>query len=383
MDYHLLFMRLRAMRFVLPLHNEAARTTPGPGYDVGEVSHGGASQLGYGITDTWDDLVGAIQEIAPTTLEGVNQRVTELATTVDQEDDIIYSQLDDARHNRALLRAQVSVSMMIAIRYVQRQISLGLWHGSQSEIAELQAADRRRQTMISDLLKADYRRQRHCTAALINRNGDDSHTSGTGARRPVQVARECTYPDFLKCQPLNFKGTEGVVKLQRVPCKKCSYMVEPHVKTTTLDAAPCNAMRTLKKMMTDKYCPRGEIKKLEFEMWNLKVKGNDVVAYSQRFQELALMCDRMFPEEIDQVEKYVGGLPTHLHYTRDKTRGRAHAAGNDDRKPYGGPKTLCSKCNNHHGVLVLQMQASATDLAFSRDCRSPPKCQHWLNQRLF
>nr|GFA75421.1 putative reverse transcriptase domain-containing protein [Tanacetum cinerariifolium]GFA76129.1 putative reverse transcriptase domain-containing protein [Tanacetum cinerariifolium] len=46
-----------------------------------------------------------------------------------------------------------------------------------------------------------------------NRNGDDSHTSGTG--RPVQVARECTYPDFLKCQPLNFKGTEGVVGLSQ------------------------------------------------------------------------------------------------------------------------------------------------------------------------
>ncbi|GJW74643.1 hypothetical protein Tco_0134013 [Tanacetum coccineum] len=55
------------------------------------------------------------------------------------------------------------------------------------------------------------------TAALAARdatqNGDDSHTSGTGVRRPVQVARECTYPDFLKCQPLNFKGTEGVVGL--------------------------------------------------------------------------------------------------------------------------------------------------------------------------
>ncbi|GJU38862.1 hypothetical protein Tco_1191819, partial [Tanacetum coccineum] len=55
------------------------------------------------------------------------------------------------------------------------------------------------------------------TAALAardaTRNGDDSHTSGTGVRRPVQVARECTYPDFLKCQPLNFKGTEGVVGL--------------------------------------------------------------------------------------------------------------------------------------------------------------------------
>ncbi|GKE76609.1 hypothetical protein Tco_1542729 [Tanacetum coccineum] len=65
--------------------------------------------------------------------------------------------------------------------------------------------------------------------------------------------------------------------------------------------------------MTDKYCPRGEIKKLEVEMWNLKVKGTDVVSYNQRFQELALMCARMFPEESDKIEKYVGGLPNMIH----------------------------------------------------------------------
>ncbi|GKA04024.1 hypothetical protein Tco_0676805 [Tanacetum coccineum] len=55
------------------------------------------------------------------------------------------------------------------------------------------------------------------TAALAardaNRAGDDSHTSGTGVRRTECVARECTYQDFLKCQPLYFKGTEGVVEL--------------------------------------------------------------------------------------------------------------------------------------------------------------------------
>ncbi|GKG04367.1 hypothetical protein Tco_0314754, partial [Tanacetum coccineum] len=88
------------------------------------------------------------------------------------------------------------------------------------------------------------------------RNSNDSHTSGTGARRPVQVARECTYPDFLKCQPLNFKSTEGVVGLTQWFEKMES--------------------RILKKMKTDKYYPRGEIKKLEFEIWNLMVKGTDV-----------------------------------------------------------------------------------------------------------
>nr|GFB13042.1 hypothetical protein [Tanacetum cinerariifolium] len=47
------------------------------------------------------------------------------------------------------------------------------------------------------------------------RNGEDSHTSGTGARRPVQAARECAYSEFIKCKPLDFKSTEGVVELTR------------------------------------------------------------------------------------------------------------------------------------------------------------------------
>nr|GEX36569.1 reverse transcriptase domain-containing protein [Tanacetum cinerariifolium] len=46
-----------------------------------------------------------------------------------------------------------------------------------------------------------------------NTNDDDSHVSGTGARRTERVNRECTYLDFMNCQPLNFKGTKGVVEL--------------------------------------------------------------------------------------------------------------------------------------------------------------------------
>ncbi|GKF48669.1 reverse transcriptase domain-containing protein [Tanacetum coccineum] len=84
------------------------------------------------------------------------------------------------------------------------------------------------------------------TAALAardaTRNSDDSHTSETGARRPVKFAT-CT----LQGNALTWWNS--------------------HVKTTTpIKAAHAMAWRTLKKMMTDKYCPRGEIKKLEFEM---------------------------------------------------------------------------------------------------------------------
>ncbi|GJW37284.1 hypothetical protein Tco_0060204 [Tanacetum coccineum] len=63
------------------------------------------------------------------------------------------------------------------------------------------------------------------TAALVardaNKNDDDSHTSGTRVRRTERVARECTYQDFMKCQPLYFKGTEGVVKLTQCALTWC------------------------------------------------------------------------------------------------------------------------------------------------------------------
>ncbi|GKG00894.1 hypothetical protein Tco_0305599, partial [Tanacetum coccineum] len=44
-----------------------------------------------------------------------------------------------------------------------------------------------------------------------------------------------------------------------------------------------------------------------------KVIGTDVVKYNQRFQELALLCVRMFPEESGKIERYVGGLPDSIH----------------------------------------------------------------------
>ncbi|GKE92763.1 putative reverse transcriptase domain-containing protein [Tanacetum coccineum] len=56
------------------------------------------------------------------------------------------------------------------------------------------------------------------------------------------------------------------------------------------------------KLMTEMYCPRNEIQKMETGLWNLIVKNNDLVAYTQRFQELTLLCTRMVPEEEDRIE---------------------------------------------------------------------------------
>ncbi|GJY99254.1 ribonuclease H-like domain-containing protein [Tanacetum coccineum] len=252
-------------------------------------------------------------------------------------------------------------------------------------------------------------------------NGDDSHNSGTGVRRTERVARECTYQDFMNCKPLFFKGTEGVVELtqwfermetvfrisncsveNQIKFATCTLLGialtwwNSHVRTVSHDVAYAMTWTALKKKMTDKYCPRGEIKKLEAELWNLKVKGTDVLGYNQRFQELALLCVRMFPEESDKIERYVGGLPDMIHgsvvASKPKTMqdaiematelmdkkistlaerqaenkrkldnnnqaqqppkrqdvAQAYAAGTGERKEYAGTLPLCNKCKFHH-----------------------------------
>ncbi|GJV69481.1 reverse transcriptase domain-containing protein [Tanacetum coccineum] len=283
------------------------------------------------------------------------------------------------------------------------------------------------------------------TARDANRNGDDSHTSRTGARRTERVAQECTYQEFMKCQPLYFKGTEGVVELtqrfermetvfrisncsveNQIKFSTCTLLAgaltwwNSHVRIVGHDVAYAMTWIDLRKKMTDKYCPRNEMKKLEAELWNLKVKGTDVTGYNQRFQELALLCVRMFPEESDKVERYVGGLPDMIHgsvvASKPKTMQeatematelmdkkistfaerqaenkrkldnnhqaqqqlpkrqnvvQAYAAGTGERKEYVGTLPLCNKCKFHHNGPCTVKCANCKRVGhLTRDCWS-------------
>ncbi|GKF11570.1 hypothetical protein Tco_0049496, partial [Tanacetum coccineum] len=119
--------------------------------------HPMSRELDYGITDTWDDLVGAIDEIAPTTLEGVNQRVTDLSTIVEQETTIMYGIMEDARDDWSQLR--VRVNLLYRDRHVHCRFTSAL-------ILELQSADHMRQKVISELLASDHKRQVQLTKTL-------------------------------------------------------------------------------------------------------------------------------------------------------------------------------------------------------------------------
>ncbi|GKF07026.1 reverse transcriptase domain-containing protein, partial [Tanacetum coccineum] len=152
-----------------------------------------------------------------------------------------------------------------------------------------------------------------------------SHSSHGDNQRNVQTACPCFYADFMKCQPLNFKGNEGVVSLTRWIEKMESVFntsgcaIENQVKFaiyTLLGAAltwwNCQirslgpdaysmTWEVLKKKITDKYYLQGEIKNLEIELWNLKVKGNDVPTYTEHFQELTLICTKFVANETEKI----------------------------------------------------------------------------------
>ncbi|GKB35146.1 putative reverse transcriptase domain-containing protein [Tanacetum coccineum] len=146
-------------------------------------------------------------------------------------------------------------------------------------------------------------------------NGDGSHSSHGNNRRNVQTVRPYFYDDFMKCQPLNFKGTKGVVGLNRWIEKMesvfniCGCAIENQVKFATCTLlgvaltwwngqirtlgpeAYAITWEVLKKKMTDKYCPHGEINKLEIKLWNLKFVAN----------------------ETEKVDKYISGLPDNIY----------------------------------------------------------------------
>ncbi|GKA19724.1 hypothetical protein Tco_0699639 [Tanacetum coccineum] len=108
-----------------------------------------------------------------------------------------------------------------------------------------------------------------------NGNGNSNGIPNMNNGGVIPVTRECTYQDFVKYQPLNFKRTEEVVGLTR--------WFEKWKRTVGVDAAYAMTWKALMKLMT------------------------------KRFQELTLFCTKMVLEEEDQVKKYIGGLLDNIH----------------------------------------------------------------------
>ncbi|GJY59814.1 putative reverse transcriptase domain-containing protein [Tanacetum coccineum] len=118
------------------------------------------------------------------------------------------------------------------------------------------------------------------SAALEAHAANMANTDNTTRPREAPVARQCSYKEFMSCQPINFK--------------------EEAYKITWVE---------FKKLLIKKYCPRTEVQKMEDEFYHLTVKGNDLKTYVRRFQELATLCPTMVPDSEKMMEVFIGGLP--------------------------------------------------------------------------
>nr|GEU30380.1 putative reverse transcriptase, RNA-dependent DNA polymerase [Tanacetum cinerariifolium] len=140
---------------------------------------------------------------------------------------------------------------------------------------------------------------------IVPDEDDDVYTEATPLARKVPVV------DYQIIQ-LNNKPRYKIIRADGT-----HQLYNSHKRTVGTDTAFAMSWRELMKLMVEVYCLRNEIQKIESELWNLTMKNNDLDAYTQRFQELTMLCSNMVLEEEDRVKKFIGGLPDNIQENRD------------------------------------------------------------------
>ncbi|GJV52806.1 putative reverse transcriptase domain-containing protein [Tanacetum coccineum] len=209
-------------------------------------------------------------------------------------------------------------------------------------------------------------------------NGNDGNGNPNENGRDARpIARECTYQDFMKCQPHNFKGMEGVVGLIRwfekmetvFHINKCpeKYQVKyatctllnsaltwwnSHKRTIGTETAFSMSWRELMKLMTEVYCPRNEIQKMESD-WYV------IAAEPTRLQDAVRIANNLMDQklkgyavkniknkrrfEVNQRDNRGQHPPFKRQNVGAPNVAKAYTADNNERKPYNGPLPLCNK----------------------------------------
>ncbi|GJR94897.1 putative reverse transcriptase domain-containing protein [Tanacetum coccineum] len=174
-------------------------------------------------------------------------------------------------------------------------------------------------------------------ARQANVKNDASGYGPVRGHDTAPVIREFTFAGFMKCNLVVFHGIEGAVELRRwfektesvFEINECAEGKKVKFAAATLEGPALTWWKTkvatmgletmnqmpwtkMKQLMTAEFCPIEEVQLVEHELWNLKVKEYDVVSYTQRFNELALMCPRMVEPERVKVDAYIQGLTDNI-----------------------------------------------------------------------
>nr|GFD24317.1 hypothetical protein [Tanacetum cinerariifolium] len=125
--------------------------------------------------DSWDEIVETLQGAPVSTDTELGGYVRDFKSRVRQDMDEIYTRLDDEQTKRKLLAGRLNI--------------------------ELQAADRRRQTVISELLRLEHRRSRETSESRTALQGQITALQAQVTALQAQVAtlqglaRDSTHPE--------------------------------------------------------------------------------------------------------------------------------------------------------------------------------------------
>nr|GEV43635.1 retrotransposon protein, putative, Ty3-gypsy subclass [Tanacetum cinerariifolium] len=352
-------------------------TTPLPGFDIVESSAARAPRSQYDFVDTVEAGQGLIHS------SGHDTRTIDRAA--ERAKDVGHVRALQASKRRMLTSIE-EVNLRTYRRDIRFEINVvrGQRTDYETELQEvhqaylsLKARNRallaRLKTLETHMSHIEWQRQsaedlpvtqimcihaleaRPWTDMAIQRNSthtqdDASQSSSGGLKNPVQPTRVCSYTDFIKCQPLNFNRTKGIVGLSQwlknmesvfhisgcsidnqVMFATCTLLGTSltwwngHMRTLGHEAAYAMTWGTLKKKMTDKYYPK---------------------AYTQRFQELFLMCTKFLADDTKKVDNGNG-----------VTQGRAYVLGGRDAISDSNVITGTFLLNNHYAKILLDIGA--------------------------
>ncbi|GKD01914.1 reverse transcriptase domain-containing protein, partial [Tanacetum coccineum] len=151
-------------------------------------------------------------------------------------------------------------------------------------------------------------------AALEAQAANMANTDNTNRNpkpRETHVARKCTYKEFMSCQPFYFNVKFAIGTLT----EDALSWWNSYAKPIGIKQDVKIAWTELKRLLTNKYCSRTEVRKMKDEFYNLVVKGNDLKTYARRFQELATLCPNMVPNNEKLKEVFIEGLPQSIKGT--------------------------------------------------------------------
>ncbi|KAI3704115.1 hypothetical protein L1987_74328 [Smallanthus sonchifolius] len=176
--------------------------------------------------------------------------------------------------------------------------------------------------------------------ATNGNHGANGSNGGNGGANPSQ----CTFKHFNSCNPLKFYGTEGATGLLQwfesientflnsdypdnlrvrhatsVLQKRALTWWNGEKRNRGVEVAMALPWDEVKRLMTEEFCPRNEVKKLEAEFWDLAQDGGESLAYTTRFHELSLLVPHIVTPLSRCIEKYIGGL---LRQIQDTVLGR-------------------------------------------------------------